>query len=119
MNEFDTELRYNVRRLCERFGDDYWRKADEQHTYPETFVRAMSEAGYLAVLIPEVYGGSGLGIREASLILEEVNHSGGNAAACHAQMYIMGTLLRHGSEEQKNDTFPASPQANYGFRPLA
>lgn len=106
MNEFDAELRYNVRKLCERFGDDYWRKMDEQHAYPETFVRAMSEAGYLAVLIPEAYGGSGLGIREASLILEEVNHSGGNAAACHAQMYIMGTLLRHGSEEQKQRYLP-------------
>lgn len=101
MSEFDTELRYNVRKLCERFGDGYWRKVDEQHAYPEAFVGAMSEAGYLAVLIPEAYGGSGLGIREASLILEEVNRAGGNAAACHAQMYIMGTLLRHGSEEQK------------------
>ncbi len=107
MGEFDTELRYNVRKLCERFGDDYWRKMDEQHSYPETFVRAMSEAGYLAVLIPEAYGGSGLGIREASLILEEVNRAGGNAAACHAQMYIMGTLLRHGSEEQKQRYLPS------------
>lgn len=106
MNEFDADLRYNVRKLCERFGDDYWREMDEQHAYPETFVRAMSEAGYLAVLIPEVYGGSGLGIKEAALILEEVNHSGGNAAACHAQMYIMGTLLRHGSEEQKQRYLP-------------
>ena len=107
MGEFDIELRYNVRKLCERFGDDYWRKMDEQHSYPETFVRAMSEAGYLAVLIPEAYGGSGLGIREASLILEEVNRAGGNAAACHAQMYIMGTLLRHRSEEQKQRYLPS------------
>ena len=106
MHEFEAELRYNVRRLCERFGNQYWRELDEQRTYPEGFVRAMSEAGYLAALIPEAYGGSGLGIREASIILEEINRSGGNAAACHAQMYIMGTLLRHGSEEQKRLYLP-------------
>jgi acyl-CoA dehydrogenase len=106
MHEIEAELRYNVRRLCERFGNEYWRDLDERRVYPEGFVQAMSEAGYLATLIPEAYGGSGLGIREASIILEEINRSGGNAAACHAQMYIMGTLLRHGSEEQKRQYLP-------------
>ena len=106
MTELDAELRYGVRKLCERFGDGYWREIDEQRAYPDAFVRAMTDAGYLAILIPEVYGGSGLGIREASIVLEEINRSGGNAAACHAQMYIMGTLLRHGSEEQKRLYLP-------------
>jgi acyl-CoA dehydrogenase len=107
MQSIEAELRYGVRKLCERFGDAYWRSMDEQRAYPEAFVRAMTEAGYLAALIPEEYGGSGLGITEASIILEEVNRSGGNAAVCHAQMYIMGTLLRHGSEEQKRTYLPA------------
>jgi acyl-CoA dehydrogenase len=106
MTELDAELRYAVRKLCERFGDSYWREIDEQRAYPDAFVHAMTDAGYLAILIPEVYGGSGLGIREASIVLEEVNRSGGNAAACHAQMYIMGTLLRYGSEEQKRLYLP-------------
>jgi acyl-CoA dehydrogenase len=106
MSEFETELRYNVHKLCQRFDGGYWRALDEQRAYPTDFVRAMSEAGYLAALIPENYGGSGLGIREASVILEEINRSGSNAAACHAQMYIMGTLLRHGSEEQKHLYLP-------------
>jgi len=106
MHEIEAELRYNVRRLCARFGNEYWRDLDERRAYPESFVQAMSEAGYLAALIPEAYGGSGLGMREASIILEEINRSGGNAAACHAQMYIMGTLLRHGSEEQKRQYLP-------------
>jgi acyl-CoA dehydrogenase len=106
MTELDAELRYGVRKLCERFADGYWREIDEQRAYPDAFVHAMTDAGYLAILIPEVYGGSGLGIREASIVLEEINRSGGNAAACHAQMYIMGTLLRHGSEEQKRLYLP-------------
>src|SRR2546428_6327694 len=106
MTELDAELRYGVRKLCERFGDGYWREIDEQRAYPDAFVHAMTDAGYLAILIPEVYGGSGLGIREASIVLEEINRSGGNSAACHAQMYIMGSLLRHGSEEQKRRYLP-------------
>ncbi len=106
MTEIEVELRAAVRQLCERFGNGYWREMDEQSAYPDAFVRAMTEGGYLAVLIPEVYGGSGLGIREASIVLEEINRSGGNAAACHAQIYIMGTLLRHGSEEQKQLYLP-------------
>ncbi|HET9919465.1 MAG TPA: acyl-CoA dehydrogenase family protein [Ktedonobacteraceae bacterium] len=106
MKELHAEIRNSVRRLCEHFGNDYWRTLDEQHAYPEAFVQAMTEAGYLAALLPEEYGGSGLGITEASIILEEVNRSGGNAAACHAQMYIMGSLLRHGSEQQKQTYLP-------------
>ena len=106
MNELHEEIRHGVRRLCERFSNDYWRRLDEEHGYPDDFVRAMTEAGYLAVLLPEQYGGSGLGITEASIILEELNRSGGNAAVCHAQMYIMGTLLRHGSDEQKQHYLP-------------
>jgi acyl-CoA dehydrogenase len=106
MSELESEIRTAVRQLCSRFGDEYWRALDAQSAYPDEFVRAMTEAGYLAVLIPEAYGGSGLGIREASVVLEEINRSGGNAAVCHAQMYIMGTLLRHGSEEQKQRYLP-------------
>lgn len=95
------ELAAAVRDLCSRFGNDYWREADEARAYPEAFVAALTEAGYLACLIPEAYGGAGLGLAEACVILEEINRSGANAAACHAQMYTMGTLLRHGSVEQK------------------
>jgi acyl-CoA dehydrogenase len=100
------DIRDSVRRLCARFDLDYWRRCDEQRAYPEDFVRAMSEAGWLGALIPEEYGGAGLGITEADIILEEVNCSGGSGAACHAQMYTMGALLRHGSEEQKRRYLP-------------
>lgn len=110
MNESNTELHHDlrtaVRELCGRFSDTYWRDLDREGDYPEEFVKTLTEAGYLAALIPEEYGGSGLGISEASIILEEVNHSGGNSAACHAQMYIMGTLLRHGSDAQKQEYLP-------------
>ncbi|HEV8636560.1 MAG TPA: acyl-CoA dehydrogenase family protein [Chloroflexota bacterium] len=99
-------IRQAVRELCRRFPDAYWRELDRQRAYPEQFVRALTEAGWLAALIPEQYGGGGLGIAEASVVLEEINRSGGNAAACHAQMYLMGTLLRHGSEEQKRRYLP-------------
>ena len=88
------------------FPDAYWRELDKTHAYPEAFVKALTEAGWLAMLIPEQYGGSGLGITEAAIVLEEINHSGGNAATAHAQMYIMGTLLRHGSDEQKQRYLP-------------
>ncbi|MCB9433982.1 MAG: acyl-CoA/acyl-ACP dehydrogenase [Ardenticatenaceae bacterium] len=100
-NSLHDDLRQGVRQLCRRFPDAYWRDLDKQGAYPTDFVRAMTEAGYLGALIPEQYGGVGVGITETSIILEEVHRSGGNAAACHAQMYIMGTLLRHGSEAQK------------------
>ncbi len=104
--ELHEDLRSAVRELCRRFPDSYWRELDVRRGYPEEFVRVLTEAGYLAVLIPEEYGGSGLGVAEASIILEEVNRAGGNAAACHAQMYVMGTLLRHGAEGQKRELLP-------------
>ena len=100
------QIRAAVRDLCSRFPGEYWRKLDEARAYPEEFVRALTEAGWLSALIPEEYGGAGLGITEASVILEEVNHSGANSGACHAQMYIMGTLLRHGSVAQKRKYLP-------------
>jgi len=100
------DLRRGVRDLCRAFPDSYWRDLDRERRYPETFVRALTDAGYLAALIPEEYGGAGLGVTEASIILEEINRSGGNAAACHAQMYTMGTLLRHGSDAQKQTFLP-------------
>ena len=101
------ELRSAVRALCGDFDDGYWQKADQAREYPERFVTALTRAGYLACLIPEEYGGPGLGIREACVILEEINRSGANSAACHAQMYTMGTVLRHGSEAQKKKYLPA------------
>jgi acyl-CoA dehydrogenase len=99
-------IRRGVRELCKQYPDEYWRELDEQRAYPEAFVNALTEAGYLAALIPPQYGGAGLGVLEAGIILEEINRSGGNAAACHAQMYIMGTLLRYGSEAQKSRYLP-------------
>ncbi|MDH4347148.1 MAG: acyl-CoA/acyl-ACP dehydrogenase, partial [Thermoleophilia bacterium] len=99
------EIRAAVRELCARFPGEYWRGL-EPDRYPEEFVQALTEAGWLAALIPEEYGGAGLSITAASVILEELNASGGNAGACHAQMYIMGTILRHGSEEQKQRFLP-------------
>ena len=105
-NELHTDLRTAVRELCSRFPDSYWRELDAQEAYPEEFVKTLTDAGYLAALIPEEFGGSGLGVAEASIILEEVNRSGGNSAACHAQMYIMGTLLRHGSKAQQAHYLP-------------
>ena len=100
------ELRRGVRSLCESFTPEYWRKLDEVRAYPEEFVQALTDAGWLAALIPEQYGGAGLGVTEASTILEEVNRSGANSGACHAQMYVMGTVLRHGSAEQKQRYLP-------------
>ncbi len=104
--ELHDDLRQAMRQLCARYPDEYWRELDKKEGFPNEFVQAMTEAGYLAALIPEAYGGIGVGVTEASIILEEVHRSGGNAAACHAQMYIMGTLLRHGSEEQKERFLP-------------
>src|ERR1700745_4013182 len=99
------EIRSAVRELCGAFPGEYWRSL-EPDRYPEEFVRALTEHGWLAALIPEQYGGGGLGLAAASVILENINASAGNAAACHAQMYTMGTLLRHGSEEQKRRYLP-------------
>ena len=100
------ELRRGVREVCEGFPEEYWRGLDARREYPEEFVRAMTESGYLGAFIPEEYGGMGLGIGETSVILEEINRSGGNAQPAHAQVYTMGTLLRHGSEEQKREYLP-------------
>ncbi|HQP21376.1 MAG TPA: acyl-CoA dehydrogenase family protein, partial [Phenylobacterium sp.] len=95
-----------VRRLCAAFPGEYWRERDRERTYPTAFVQALTEAGLLGVLIPEEYGGSGLGLSAACAILEEIHASGCNAAAVHAQMYTMGTVLRHGSPEQKSTWLP-------------
>ena len=99
-------IRKSVRELCSDFPDAYWRKVDKAEEYPEAFVKAVTKSGYLAALIPEEYGGAGMGITEASIILEEINGAGANSAACHAQMYTMGTLLRHGNEDQKRRYLP-------------
>jgi acyl-CoA dehydrogenase len=99
-------IRAAVRELCDGFGDEYWRRVDGSGDYPEEFVAALTEGGWLSILIPEEYGGAGLGMTEAAVVLEEINRSGGNAGACHAQMYTMGTLLRHGSDEQKRRYLP-------------
>jgi acyl-CoA dehydrogenase len=99
-------IRQSVRELCRDFPDAYWRKVDKGEEYPEAFVKAVTDSGYLAALIPEEYGGAGMGITEASIILEEINKAGANSGACHAQMYTMGTLLRHGNEDQKRRYLP-------------
>jgi acyl-CoA dehydrogenase len=100
------EYRQAVRELCSRFGSDYWQRLDEGGEYPDAVVGALTEAGWLAALVPQEYGGGGLGVTEASVILEEINRSGANSGACHAQMYIMGALVRHGSEAQKRAYLP-------------
>jgi len=100
------DIRNAVRSLCQGYPGEYWREKDRKREYPTEFVQALTDSGFLAVLIPEIYGGSELGIQEAAAILEEIHKSGCNGAACHAQMYIMGTLLRHGSEEQKKKYLP-------------
>ena len=100
------EIRESVAKICEEFPNAYWMELDAQSEYPTAFVKALTEAGYLSSLIPEEYGGTGLPISAAGAILETIHASGCNAAACHAQMYTMGTLLRHGSEEQKRRYLP-------------
>ncbi|MCD2315305.1 acyl-CoA/acyl-ACP dehydrogenase [Sphingomonas sp. IC-11] len=100
------EIRDAVRALVREFGDSYFREVDEARAYPESFVEALTKAGWMAALIPESYGGAGLGLTEASIIMEEINRAGGNSGACHGQMYNMNTLLRHGSEEQKRRFLP-------------
>lgn len=100
------QIRDSVRALCADFPGEYWRELDRERRYPTEFVRALTDAGFLACLVPEQYGGSGLGLASAAAILEEVQRSGGNGAACHAQMYIMGTILRNGSPEQKAKYLP-------------
>ncbi len=100
------EIRNGVKALCQRFDENYWLRLDAANGYPTEFVGALTEAGYLAALIPEDYGGTGLGIAEAAAIMEEVSRAGAHAGACHAQMYVMGSLLRHGSESQKQTYLP-------------
>jgi acyl-CoA dehydrogenase len=104
--ELYEDLRQGVRKVCAKFPDSYWREHDAKREYPEEFVKAMTKAGYLGALIPEEYGGLGLSLAETTIILEEINRSGGNAQPAHAQVYTMGTLLRHGSEEQKQAYLP-------------
>lgn len=112
MNELDRpddpyrDIRDGVRAVCAQFSPEYFRAHDEARTYPEEFVDALTRAGWLAALIPQEYGGAGLGLAEASVIMEEINRCGGNAGHCHGQMYNMGTLVRHGSEEQKRRYLP-------------
>ena len=105
-SETHTEIRDAVRRLCGQFPGPYWRAKDRDRAYPTEFVTALTEAGFLSVLIPESYGGSGLGLSAATAVLEEIHRSGCNGGACHAQMYTMGTLLKHGSEAQKQAYLP-------------
>lgn len=107
MSETDySDIRDAVVRLCADFGEHYWRDLDRERAYPTEFVTALTESGYLSILIPEQYGGSGLPLAAACAVLEEIQRAGGNAGACHAQMYTMGTLLRHGSEQQKDQYLP-------------
>jgi acyl-CoA dehydrogenase len=106
VNETHERLREEVREVCAGFPDEYWRDVDEKREYPEAFVRAMTASGLLGALIPEEYGGMGFGLQAACAILEEVNRSGANAGPAHAQMYTMGTLLRHGSKAQKEEYLP-------------
>src|SRR5215470_6011258 len=99
-------LKAGVAEICKRYPGEYWRQLDQERAYPEAFVSELTRAGYLGALVPHEYGGAGLGILEGALILETINAGGGNGAACHAQMYIMGTVLRHGSEAQKRRYLP-------------
>ena len=113
------EIREGVRALCADFPPAYFREVDARRAYPEAFVEALTRAGWLAALIPQEYGGSGLGLCEASVIMEEINRAGGNAGACHGQMYNMGTLLRHGSEQQKARYLPAIASGELRLQSMA
>jgi acyl-CoA dehydrogenase len=112
-------IRQGVRDLCKNFPSTYWRDVDKHEKYPQEFVDALTKSEYLAALIPEEYGGAGLGVTEAGIILEEINRSGGNPGACHAQMYTMGTLLRHGSDEQKRRYLPAIAKGDIRLQAFA
>ena len=106
MTKTEIALREDVRAVCARFGGDYWQRCDRERAYPEKFVQAVTDAGFLGALIPTEYGGLGLDMADAAVILEEINRSGANSGACHAQMYTMGALLRHGDEDQKRRYLP-------------
>lgn len=110
------QIRADIRALCAGFPNTYWRDLDRARAYPEAFVQALTDSGYLAALIPKSYGGLGLGLTEASVILEEINRSGGNAAACHAQMYVMGAIVRHGTDEQKRRWLPPIARGELRFQ---
>ncbi len=113
------DIRDGVRDLCRQYPDEYFRRVDEQRAYPEAFVDALTKAGWMAALIPTEYGGSGLGLTEASVIMEEINRCGGNSGALHGQMYNMGTVLRHGSEEQKRKYLPEIAAGNLRLQSMA
>ncbi|HXY01085.1 MAG TPA: acyl-CoA dehydrogenase family protein [Candidatus Limnocylindrales bacterium] len=106
VNDQHQDIRKAVRELCAEFPNEYFRRKDEERAYPDEFVMALTKAGWLAALIPEEYGGASLGLTEASVVMEEINHCGGNSGACHGQMYNMATLLQHGSEAQKRKYLP-------------
>jgi len=114
-----AEIREPVRALCHRFNPAYWQNLDREEAYPEEFVRALTDAGWLSALIPQEHGGAGLGLAEASVILEEINRCGGNSGACHGQMYNMGTLLRHGSEAQKRRYLPKIAKGELRLQSMA
>ena len=101
-----TQIRESVAAICQKFGEEYWRGLDKENEYPTDFVKEMTTSGFLNILIPQEYGGAGLGLKEACVVLEEISLQGAHAGACHAQMYVMGTLLRHGSERQKKEFLP-------------
>src|ERR1700722_6259193 len=108
-SESYEEIRGGVRALCAEFPDEYFRKVDSERAYPVDFVAALTKAGWRAALIPGEYGGSGLGLMEASVIMEEINRSGGNSGACHGQMYVMNVLVRHGSDTRKGEYLTKIP----------
>jgi len=106
-NDPHQSIRDGVRAVVQQFDSRYWQEVDEARAFPEAFVDALTQAGWMGALIPEEYGGSGLSLTEASVIMEEINRAGGNSGACHGQMYVMGCVLRHGSEDQKRRILPA------------
>ena len=113
------EIREAVRDLCQQFDSAYWQRIEEQNAFPEQFVQALTQAGWLSALIPESYGGSGLPLTAASVIMETINHSGGNSGACHGQMYVMGCLLRHGSDAQKERWLPGIASGELRMQSMA
>ncbi|MEO7244667.1 MAG: acyl-CoA dehydrogenase family protein [Rubrivivax sp.] len=119
MHDPYQDIRAAVRKLCAGFPDSYHRAVDRERAYPEAFVDALTQAGWLAALIPAEHGGAGLGLAEASVIMEEINRSGGNAGACHGQMYNMGTLVRHGSDAQKREFLPRIARGEWRLQSMA
>ena len=113
------EIREAIRALCQNFPGAYWQKLDAEQRYPDEFVAALTAAGWMAALIPQEYDGAGLGLAEASVILEEINRNGGNSGACHGQLYNMGTLLRHGSEQQKRAYLPRIARGELRLQSMA